>query len=153
MKITCKRLQRETDRATCEGCLRDCVLRRKLIEEAEESAIYWEDKPCQYEVEAGVAEDVSVANNHWYHLDPVSPPSLTERAKNLAGSGARVAAGLIRGKAVKTTRQVQSTRLKICKSCALFDPDTGVCGECGCFMEVKVGLAVERCPLGKWKAL
>jgi hypothetical protein len=153
MKRSCKRLQKEVTDTTCHACLRDCSFRRALVKQAEANEIYWEEQPCQYEVEAGVPEEVSVDNNHWYHLDPIAPPSIRQRAKNLTASGKRVVGGLIRGKAVKTTKQVQKTRLKICESCALFDPKTKVCGECGCFMEVKVGLAVERCPLGKWKAL
>jgi len=153
MKRTCKRLQQEVSDTTCHACLRDCSFRRALIKKAEAKDNYWEEQPCQYEVEAGVPEETSVQNNHWYHLDPVTPPPLLSRVKNLVSVGKEVAGGLLRGKSVKTTAATRAHRLKICKSCALYDPDTGICGDCGCFMQVKAGLAVTSCPLGKWKSL
>lgn len=43
-------------------------------------------------------------------------------------------------------------RAKVCASCPeLFKP-TWSCKKCGCFMKVKVRIAVSSCPEGKWGA-
>ena len=153
MKTHCKRLHRNASEHVCQGCLRDCSIRSLLIKEAEQKKIDWVHEPCMYECNAGVPEEVSVAENHWKSLDNVTPPPIFQKALNLASSGKKVVSGLIRGRTIKTTATVRRTRLKICESCSLYDIDTGICGECGCFMAAKVGLAVESCPLNKWEQL
>jgi len=151
--MKCKRLQKAVPESFCHACLRDCTFRRHLITQAESNGVEWRDAPCAYECAAGVPEEVSVENNHWLTTTPITPPPLPQRIKNLAGAGKRVIRGLVRDKHIKVTKEVHNTRLDICNSCALFDPDEGVCGDCGCIMVAKAGLAVESCPLGKWKAI
>lgn len=56
---------------------------------------------------------------------------------------------------------IAAARLNTCQGCERFDREKQVCGECGCFMDVKTKLEVYRnakklrneithCPLGKW---
>jgi hypothetical protein len=39
-------------------------------------------------------------------------------------------------------------RIKICKECKYYK--MFVCGQCGCFMPVKVSFKNSTCPLNKW---
>lgn len=51
---------------------------------------------------------------------------------------------------VAIAKKRKSDRLAICSECdRLFKP-TFTCKECGCFMKVKTGLKIAKCPLGKW---
>jgi topoisomerase IA-like protein len=49
-----------------------------------------------------------------------------------------------------TSKEIQEERLNICKSCSEFKPKLKVCGQCGCFMEMKVKFSRTTCPLKKW---
>jgi hypothetical protein len=48
-----------------------------------------------------------------------------------------------------------SARLEICKSCEFFDQKgywgTGKCKKCGCSLRIKLKLAKQKCPIGKWE--
>jgi hypothetical protein len=41
-------------------------------------------------------------------------------------------------------------RLSICNGCGRYNSLLKICKECKCFMPIKVNLAGENCPIGKW---
>ena len=41
-------------------------------------------------------------------------------------------------------------RYEICKKCEKFNNAIKVCGECLCFMPIKVQIERKSCPIGKW---
>jgi hypothetical protein len=47
-------------------------------------------------------------------------------------------------------------RKSICQACEFWSPEgfrgTGKCTKCGCSTWVKLRMATERCPIGKWQA-
>lgn len=76
--------------------------------------------------------------------------NIFEKAKNfMASAAAFIKAGLPCVDEAEMRR-----RLSICDGCEMFDPDgyggMGKCNECGCNMQVKVTMATEECPKGKW---
>lgn len=44
-------------------------------------------------------------------------------------------------------------RYRICTLCEEFDPVLKLCGQCGCFMPIKVQFKKMKCPIGKWDAI
>ena len=54
-------------------------------------------------------------------------------------------------KPVFVSNQVADTRKAICSTCYL--AHNGQCLECTCFIDTKVLLATEKCPLGRWHKL
>ena len=57
---------------------------------------------------------------------------------------------LLKVNAPKTTDEVASERLSICRACPELIKVTGQCKKCGCIMNLKVKLADAYCPLYKW---
>jgi len=51
--------------------------------------------------------------------------------------------------AILTTESKQQTRIETCLNCDKLS-DNGICGLCGCFMNVKVRLEAAKCPASKW---
>jgi len=43
-----------------------------------------------------------------------------------------------------------ASRIKTCKNCEFFIPETSRCSKCGCFMQIKAKLIAAKCPLDKW---
>mgnify|MGYP000025854612 len=43
---------------------------------------------------------------------------------------------------------VYEDRLAVCKECKYLNE--GLCGACGCFVELRAVIAVNRCPYEKW---
>lgn len=41
-------------------------------------------------------------------------------------------------------------RFDICKGCQFFDPPSGRCRKCGCFMKWKTAFRSQKCPVGYW---
>lgn len=76
-------------------------------------------------------------------------PPLREMVKNVTLSviGAIKHAGKT-GQLMASTDIIQ-TRINSCKSCEFIMPKNR-CKICGCFLDVKIGLAAEKCPQGKW---
>jgi hypothetical protein len=72
------------------------------------------------------------------------PPSLLQRAANLAGA----AVDFARDGFHLTTAEQQAERLAICSACDRHDG--GVCLECGCILAIKVTGRAFSCPLKKW---
>lgn len=77
-------------------------------------------------------------------------PDLTEQARSLLKAGINWAQ---KGFALVTEDQLKD-RLAACTSCNLWDPEgfkgTGRCQKCGCSTQIKLRMATEKCPIGKW---
>ncbi len=78
-------------------------------------------------------------------------PSVFEQAKNAAIAAAKIGQAISRGERIKATKRVQNNRKKICASCDRLNKEDNRCIECGCYYDVKIALATEECPIGKWK--
>lgn len=51
----------------------------------------------------------------------------------------------------KTPAPEYNRRLDVCKACeSLLD---GMCGECGCFIEIRAAKVWMSCPCNKWKSI
>ena len=48
----------------------------------------------------------------------------------------------------KNAYMVYEDRLAVCKECKYLNE--GLCGACGCFVELRAVIAVNRCPYEKW---
>ena len=77
-------------------------------------------------------------------------PSLKEQAKNLAKMAKVLADDTIKGKRLLTSKKEQEERLSICKACNYYDDQQVRCTQCGCFLEAKVKVAGQYCPVHKW---
>lgn len=78
-------------------------------------------------------------------------PSLKEQAKNLANMAKIIASDSLKGKRLLTNKKEQEERLSICKTCSFYDEKQIRCTQCGCFLEAKVKVASQYCPVGKWR--
>lgn len=88
-----------------------------------------------------------------FELPPWNPPlpSKSQRVKTAAKAAVRNAANLLR----RTTKDVAAERVAVCESCPsgkLRESDRR-CSECSCFVDAKVMMAAEFCPLGHWDAV
>lgn len=45
---------------------------------------------------------------------------------------------------------VKKRRIEICESCDRFNKNIRTCGECGCFMDIKINLKRSKCPKNYW---
>ena len=79
-------------------------------------------------------------------------PSLATMAANAVAAAGRVAAAFASGQPVKVSAEVYEARLATCRACEAYDATQARCTKCGCG-GLKLGLATEKCPLGKWKAI
>ena len=84
-------------------------------------------------------------------MDEQQYPSLKEQAKNLANMAKLIASDTLKGKRLLTNNKEQEERLSICKSCKYYDEKVIRCTQCGCFLEAKVKVASQYCPIGKWR--
>ncbi len=50
----------------------------------------------------------------------------------------------------RSTKELQNSRLAICRECEFFNALTVGCKKCGCFMRMKTKLHNATCPVGKW---
>ena len=50
----------------------------------------------------------------------------------------------------KATAEVKHQRMQTCLACPELISLTKQCKKCGCFMELKTGLDLSKCPIGKW---
>jgi len=67
-----------------------------------------------------------------------------------AEAAKRVATAFAQGEPILVSRQTEVLREAACKQCPRRDPAANQCLECSCFLALKVQLATEKCPLGKW---
>jgi hypothetical protein len=49
-----------------------------------------------------------------------------------------------------TSDTVKKVRLELCEACDDFNKSMRTCGNCGCFMDIKVNLKRSKCPKNKW---
>jgi hypothetical protein len=79
-----------------------------------------------------------------------SAPSLFEMFKNVTKSTAQ----FIKSGMVVVSPEDLEKRLAICRNCEKFDAEalngTGRCKLCGCSTALKLKMATEKCPIGKW---
>lgn len=81
----------------------------------------------------------------WYHSER---PSLGEQAAIAGRAGLRAAKAIATGSQVAALPETVVQRKAICHSCDKWIK--GGCELCGCFTALKIKLATEACPLGKW---
>lgn len=48
------------------------------------------------------------------------------------------------------SKDIQTNRFELCKSCPQLIKLTNQCKQCGCFMSAKTKLEKAVCPIGKW---
>ena len=80
-------------------------------------------------------------------------PPKTEMAKNVVKSVVEnVKQVFTAGGKIFADRDVIRDRMVICLKCEylLIVNHEKRCSECGCFINTKIGLQVEKCPKGKW---
>tara|TARA_R100000742_G_C4270986_1_gene89787 strand:- start:23 stop:379 length:357 start_codon:yes stop_codon:yes gene_type:complete len=77
-------------------------------------------------------------------------PSKSEMAKNVAKSLVKTIKSVASGDGVSTDDENRSKRLKACLSCSWYIKERQRCAKCGCVVPLKVYLANETCPIGKW---
>lgn len=75
---------------------------------------------------------------------------LVTMATNLAVAAYKAAKALVTGQGVKRKRAEADRCLALCRTCEQYRPATKQCGRCLCFVEAKVLLQTEHCPLEKW---
>lgn len=82
-------------------------------------------------------------------------PGLLKMAGNAIVAGARAGTSALRGEPVKASLKMVAAREAICHACPEYIGADDRCSKCGCGMTkwigAKVGLATERCPIGKWE--
>ena len=49
-----------------------------------------------------------------------------------------------------SSKEVQDFRANICKTCENFNSLNTTCNLCGCYLDIKVTWANEKCPIDKW---
>lgn len=79
---------------------------------------------------------------------PMTLPPLKTQVANAAGAAGRLMKAAITGQPVKAEQDVVDFRQSVCDSCE-FNLNNR-CAKCGCYWKVKMQLATEHCPVGKW---
>lgn len=69
-------------------------------------------------------------------------------ALNFALSVFNAANHAVKAKKILAPKPIIEERIKICKSCPSLKQNR--CQVCGCYIAVKAGMDVEKCPDGKW---
>ena len=75
-------------------------------------------------------------------------PSLTEQAKNVSVSLFNVMTQAFKTGKVLADKDVIQARIEHCNGCEFLADNR--CSQCGCFIALKAGLKIEKCPKGKW---
>lgn len=57
---------------------------------------------------------------------------------------------LLNPKTKRSSTDLASQRMEICKSCPELIKLTTQCKKCGCFMRAKTTIEAATCPIGKW---
>lgn len=71
-------------------------------------------------------------------------------SKSLSSSASKAAKAIAENKQIISPKLDAQKRLDICNKCPSLDKTGGRCGECGCFVTIKVKMDFESCPLRKW---
>ena len=79
---------------------------------------------------------------------PPTLPSLARQATNAAKAGAK----FVRSGFRLASEDTQQTRIAACEACEWFLSDVRRCAheQCGCYVDAKVKVASESCPIGQW---
>ena len=56
----------------------------------------------------------------------------------------------LRPESVIVAPDLADTRTILCETCPSFEPASRQCRECTCFVDVKVLLSTEKCPIQRW---
>lgn len=80
-------------------------------------------------------------------------PPLVQQARNAFGAFTRTVKALVSGKSVSLHPRVVHARMEVCRKCPKMDPLPRRCSACGCYIHLKVALATEDCPDGRWPTL
>lgn len=62
----------------------------------------------------------------------------------------RAVKAALSGEEILAPDKVVTDRTATCEGCPFFDPDFRQCNSCGCMVDLKVQLATEECPEGRW---
>lgn len=79
---------------------------------------------------------------------PTKLPPITSTLANAAAAASRVAHAMLNGHLVLATDAVIAQRRAICQLCPELQDSR--CLRCGCYYSVKIKIAGETCPAGKW---
>jgi Family of unknown function (DUF6171) len=78
-----------------------------------------------------------------------APASIGQQAANVTGALGRAFTAVVHGQKVLVDEKTLAARRATCQGCDhLKGPK---CELCGCYYSVKITLATERCPIGKWE--
>ena len=88
--------------------------------------------------------DASASSASPSPLPPALLPGVFDMAASFATSMAKFAAGGFRAVSHKTYQ----ARFSHCLPCEQYD--LGMCKLCGCYLDAKVRMPHEECPIGKW---
>lgn len=70
------------------------------------------------------------------------------QAISLVLSVANVLAHALRTGKILASKELVEKRIEICKNCRHLEENR--CNVCGCFINLKAGLRIEKCPLKLW---
>lgn len=88
----------------------------------------------------------------WRERQKTEPPlpGLFAQAVNATKAAGRVLRAGARREVVRATPEQFAQRKLICLGCEFFRKSDERCSKCGCSYHLKLKLATERCPVGKW---
>ena len=78
----------------------------------------------------------------------IRPVSMGSMALNFALSVFNAANHAVKAKKILAPKNIIEDRIKTCKACSYLKLNR--CEKCGCYIAVKAGMDVEKCPDGKW---
>ena len=75
-------------------------------------------------------------------------PPKTKQISNFVLSVANAIANAIKSGKIVASKESISKRIEMCKKCRHLSGNR--CSVCGCFVNIKVGINGEKCPLNHW---
>lgn len=127
----------------CEGCGETCSRRGgvKLIRRLSELCATDKRYADFLDKKHGVTDEAVVPGAH-----SVEAPSLLKRAVSVAKAGAKFVGDRMRA----TSEAVKLERVALCEACDHFDEASRQCNQCGCLIDLKIAMPLEKCPIDKW---
>ena len=108
-------------------------------------------KNLEWTIQDYLCDQIPVGSQPGWCID-ASPPSMADMLKRATHALSEWAQ---KGFPLTTEEQLVERR-EICEQCPMWKPSTafglGACGACGC-TGLKLTVATEKCPQGKWKEL
>lgn len=77
-------------------------------------------------------------------------PPMREQIMNASKAAVRVLGAAVTGGKIMATEEVVKARQEICSKCEFWIEDRKRCTVCGCRTDLKLKMATEACPKGKW---